>query len=87
MYGGEGQVTLNEESLFNPKVLVASKVFAHHITNIHRDSYDLFAVNGIFLIMNHHIRRNVCNKKDYKSSWSYCIRYAIKVNFRKFRCL
>ena len=52
MYGGEGQVTLNEESLFNPKSpYAASKVFAHHITNIYRDSYDLFAVNGI--LFNH----------------------------------
>ena len=26
----------------------ASKVFAHQITKIYRESYDLFAVNGIF---------------------------------------
>ena len=50
MYGGEGQVTLNEESLFNPSPYAASKVFAHHITNIYR-IYDLFAVNGI--LFNH----------------------------------
>ena len=29
----------------------ASKVFAHNMTRIYRDSYDLFAVNGI--LFNH----------------------------------
>ncbi len=52
MYGGEGAVTLNEDSLFNPKSpYAASKVFAHHITTIYRDSYNLFGVNGI--LFNH----------------------------------
>ena len=52
MYGGEGAVTLNEESLFNPKSpYAASKVFAHHMTTIYRESYDVFGVNGI--LFNH----------------------------------
>ncbi len=52
MYGGEGTVTLNEKSLFNPKSpYAASKVFAHHMTSIYRESYDVFGVNGI--LFNH----------------------------------
>ena len=52
MYGGENEVSLNEKSLFDPKSpYAASKVFAHNITKIYRDSYDLFCVNGI--LFNH----------------------------------
>ena len=52
MYGGEGAVTLNEKSVFNPKSpYAASKVFAHQMTTIYRDSYDVFGVNGI--LFNH----------------------------------
>ena len=52
MYGGEGAVTLNEKSVFNPKSpYAASKVFAHHMTTIYRESYDVFGVNGI--LFNH----------------------------------
>jgi len=52
MYGGENEVSLNEESLFDPKSpYAASKVFAHNITKIYRDSYNLFCVNGI--LFNH----------------------------------
>src|SRR6056300_814478 len=41
MFGGEDEVTLNEESLFDPKSpYAASKVFAHHMTRIYRESYD-----------------------------------------------
>ena len=52
MYGGGVQSSLNEESPFDPKSpYAASKVFAHNITKIYRDSYDLFCVNGI--LFNH----------------------------------
>ena len=52
MYGGGSQDPLNEDSLFDPKSpYAASKVFAHNITNIYRDSYNLFCVNGI--LFNH----------------------------------
>lgn len=52
MYGGKNEVSLNEDSLFDPKSpYAASKVFAHNITKIYRDSYDLFCVNGI--LFNH----------------------------------
>ncbi|MDB3983816.1 GDP-mannose 4,6-dehydratase [Acidimicrobiia bacterium] len=52
MYGGASEVSLNEESILDPKSpYAASKVFAHNITKIYRDSYDLFCVNGI--LFNH----------------------------------
>ena len=52
MYGGQTNKKLNEESLFDPKSpYAASKVFAHDITRIYRESYNLFCVNGI--LFNH----------------------------------
>jgi len=52
MYGGSSPVKLNEMSSFDPKSpYAASKVFAHDITKIYRDSYELFCVNGI--LFNH----------------------------------
>jgi GDPmannose 4,6-dehydratase len=52
MYGGEKIETLNEHSPFNPKSpYAASKVFAHNITKLYRESYKMFAVNGI--LFNH----------------------------------
>jgi len=52
MYGGASKESLNENSPFDPKSpYAASKVFAHNITKIYRESYDLFAVNGI--LFNH----------------------------------
>ena len=52
MYGGGKKESLNEDSPFDPKSPYAvSKVFAHDITQVYRDSYDLFGVNGI--LFNH----------------------------------
>jgi GDPmannose 4,6-dehydratase len=52
MYGGKGQISLDENSVFDPKSpYAASKVFAHNMTRIYRDSYDMFCVNGI--LFNH----------------------------------
>ncbi len=52
MYGGVGKEALNEESVFNPKSPYAiSKLFAHEMTKIYRESYDMFCVNGI--LFNH----------------------------------
>ncbi len=52
MYGGGIEESLNEDSPFDPKSPYAvSKVFAHEITQVYRDSYDLFGVNGI--LFNH----------------------------------
>ena len=52
MFGGANKELLNEKSLFDAKSPYgASKVFAHEITKIYRESYDLFGVNGI--LFNH----------------------------------
>ncbi len=52
MYGGSSKELLNESSVFDAKSPYgASKVFAHEITKIYRESYDLFGVNGI--LFNH----------------------------------
>ena len=52
MFGGSSKELLNENSKFDPKSpYAASKVFAHEITKIYRDSYNIFGVNGI--LFNH----------------------------------
>ena len=52
MYGGIDETVLSETSVFNPKSPYAvGKVFAHEMTKVYRDSYDLFCVNGI--LFNH----------------------------------
>ena len=52
MYGGANEEMLNEDSLFEPKSpYAASKVFAHNMTKLYRESYDLFCSNGI--LFNH----------------------------------
>ncbi len=52
MYGGRLKEKLSEDSPFEPKSpYAASKVFAHDLTKIYRESYGLFSVNGI--LFNH----------------------------------
>ena len=52
MYGGASREKLNEESKFDAKSpYAASKVFAHDMTKLYRESYNLFCVNGI--LFNH----------------------------------
>lgn len=52
MYGGAEKVALNEDSKFDPKSpYAAAKVFAYEISKIYRDSYSMFASNGI--LFNH----------------------------------
>ena len=52
MFGGSEKIVLNEGSLFEPKSpYAAGKVFAHNITKVYRESYNIFAVNGI--LFNH----------------------------------
>ncbi len=52
MYGGGTKEKLNENSPFDPKSpYAASKMFSHNITKVYRESYDLFASNGI--LFNH----------------------------------
>ena len=52
MYGGRSETSLNETSPFEPlSPYAAGKVFAHNTTKIYRESYGIFAVNGI--LFNH----------------------------------
>lgn len=52
MFGGIDTNSLDENSILNPKSpYAAGKVFSHNMTEIYRDSYDLFCVNGI--LFNH----------------------------------
>lgn len=52
MFGGEKNELINENTKLDPKSpYAAGKVLAHNLTTIYRDSYDLFAVNGI--LFNH----------------------------------
>ena len=52
MYGGASKEMLSETSLFDPKSpYAASKVFAHNMTKLYRESYNLFCTNGI--LFNH----------------------------------
>ncbi len=52
MYGGINNEKLNEQSLFVPKSpYAAGKLFAHNLTKVYRESYDLFCSNGI--LFNH----------------------------------
>ena len=52
MFGGISPDILTEDSLLIPKSpYAAGKVFAHHMNQIYRESYNLFCVNGI--LFNH----------------------------------
>jgi GDPmannose 4,6-dehydratase len=52
MFGGIDDSTLSENSPFNPKSPYAvGKLFAHEMTKVYREAYDLFCVNGI--LFNH----------------------------------
>jgi GDPmannose 4,6-dehydratase len=52
MYGGASRKSLNEDSPLEPKSpYAASKVFAHNITKIYRESYNIFGTKGI--LFNH----------------------------------
>ena len=52
MFGGDLNKAYNEQSIFDPKSpYAASKVFAHNVNKLYRDSYEVFGVNGI--LFNH----------------------------------
>ena len=52
MYGGGTETFLSEDTKFDTKSpYAASKLFAHEITKIYRDSYEIFGVNG--MLFNH----------------------------------
>ena len=60
MYGGATRNKLDENSMFDPKSPYAvSKVFAHDMTKVYRDSYNLFAQMEFYLIMNLHIEERL----------------------------
>ena len=52
MFGGVDNSFLDENSIFDPKSpYAAGKLFAYNLTNIYRESYGVFATNGI--LFNH----------------------------------
>ena len=52
MFGGVNSSVLDEKSLFYPKSpYAAGKMFAHNMSKIYRESYGIFAANGI--LFNH----------------------------------
>ena len=52
MFGGKHEELLSEKSILDPKSpYAAGKVFAHNLTKLYRESYGIFAVNGI--LFNH----------------------------------
>ena len=53
MYGGAIEESLNEQSKFDPKSPYAVSLL--HSTKVYRESYDIFAVNG--LLFNHESSR------------------------------
>ena len=60
MYGGATRNKLDENSMFDPKSPYAvSKVFAHDMTKVYRDSITFFAQMEFYLIMNLHIEERL----------------------------
>ena len=52
MYGNTNAKNQNENTPFSPaSPYAAAKLYAHEMTNIYRDAYDMFAVSGI--LFNH----------------------------------
>lgn len=52
MYGNISSKNQNEDTRFSPaSPYAAAKLYAHEMTNIYRDAYDIFAVSGI--LFNH----------------------------------
>ena len=69
MYGGGTEMSLSEETKFDPKSpYAASKLFAHEITKIYRDSTECLPLMEYCLIMNHQEEVKLLNKKNFKSS-------------------
>ena len=69
MFGGSSKELLNENSKFDQKPYAAFKVFAHEITKIYRDSYNIFGVNGILLIMNLLSEEKLLLLEKYQERW------------------
>lgn len=78
MFGWVREIPQNEETPFNPaNPYAASKLYAHCITKIYRESYHMFAVNGI--LFNHESPRRhlgfVTQKVTYAAA---CAKLGIK---------
>ena len=68
MYGGSSKELLNEDSKFDPKSpYAASKVFAHEITKIYRDSYDILVLMEFFLTTNPLLEEKLLLLEKYRS--------------------
>ena len=60
MFGAVKETPQNENTPFNPvSPYAAAKVYAHYITRVYREAYELYAVNGI--LFNHESSRRVEN--------------------------
>lgn len=73
MFGWVREIPQNEETPFNPaNPYAASKLYAHAITKIYRESYNMFAANGI--LFNHESPRRhlgfVTQKVTYAAACS-----------------
>lgn len=78
MFGWVREIPQNEETPFNPaNPYAASKLYAHAITKIYRESYNMFAANGI--LFNHESPRRhlgfVTQKVTYAAA---CAKLGIK---------
>lgn len=71
MFGGIDNTSLNEESKFVPKSPYAvGKLFAHEMSKVYRESYDIFAVNGILFNHESPMRgETFVTPKNFKSCW------------------
>ena len=69
MFGNNPSKILNEKSFFDPKSVYAiSKVYGYHLTRLYRETYKIFASNGI--LFNHESpwrSENFVTKKIVKS--------------------
>ena len=78
MFGWVREIPQNEETPFNPaNPYAASKLYAHAMTKIYRESYDMFACNGI--LFNHESPRRhlgfVTQKVTYAAA---CAKLGVK---------
>lgn len=78
MFGWVREIPQNEETPFNPaNPYAAAKLYAHAMTKIYRESYDMFAANGI--LFNHESPRRhlgfVTQKVTYAAA---CAKLGIK---------
>lgn len=78
MFGMSSGIPLNEETPFNPtNPYSASKVYAHHVAKIYRESYGLFISCGI--LFNHESeRRQMCFLTQKVAHGAACAALGIK---------